>query len=94
MRSTQNCLLLLPDTGVAKYGNPVGLSQEGLKVDMIVVGSSAVSRNGARLGKGEVSSLIYHDTHVPQQPQLYTSLLSSQQEWSKTRQGRGRKQPS
>jgi 5-formyltetrahydrofolate cyclo-ligase len=40
--------------GVAKYGSPVGLEQQGLKVDMIVVGSSAVSRNGARLGKGEV----------------------------------------
>eukprot|EP00878_Enallax_costatus_P016918 GHUV01017760.1.p1 GENE.GHUV01017760.1~~GHUV01017760.1.p1 ORF type:complete len:193 (+),score=41.25 GHUV01017760.1:1102-1680(+) len=39
--------------GVAKYGNPVSLNQEGLKVDMIVVGSSAVSMNGARLGKGE-----------------------------------------
>ncbi|WIA34178.1 hypothetical protein OEZ86_012536 [Tetradesmus obliquus] len=39
--------------GVAKYGSPVGLQQQGLKVDMIVVGSSAVSRNGARLGKGE-----------------------------------------
>jgi 5-formyltetrahydrofolate cyclo-ligase len=42
--------------GVAKYGDPLSLSDsEGLKVDMIVVGSSAVSRNGARLGKGEVS---------------------------------------
>lgn len=42
--------------GVAKYGQPLSLSESaGLKVDMIVVGSSAVSRNGARLGKGEVS---------------------------------------
>jgi hypothetical protein len=48
--------------GVAKWGAPVSLSdaERGaggaapLKVDMIVVGSSAVSRNGARLGKGEV----------------------------------------
>ncbi|KAF6263862.1 5-formyltetrahydrofolate cyclo-ligase family-domain-containing protein [Scenedesmus sp. NREL 46B-D3] len=39
--------------GVAKYGSPVDLEQQSLKVDMIVVGSSAVSRNGARLGKGE-----------------------------------------
>jgi 5-formyltetrahydrofolate cyclo-ligase len=42
--------------GVAKYGSPVGLEQQSLKVDMIVVGSSAVSRNGARLGKGEVGA--------------------------------------
>lgn len=42
--------------GVAKYGEPLSLSDSaGLTVDMIVVGSSAVSRNGARLGKGEVS---------------------------------------
>eukprot|EP00879_Flechtneria_rotunda_P025703 GHRR01027340.1.p1 GENE.GHRR01027340.1~~GHRR01027340.1.p1 ORF type:complete len:257 (+),score=52.43 GHRR01027340.1:165-935(+) len=40
--------------GLAKWGNPVGLDEQGLKVDMIVVGSSAVSPNGARLGKGEV----------------------------------------
>ncbi|KAF8066233.1 5-formyltetrahydrofolate cyclo-ligase-like protein [Scenedesmus sp. PABB004] len=39
--------------GVAKYGTPVGLDAAGLRVDMIVVGSTAVSRNGARLGKGE-----------------------------------------
>lgn len=44
--------------GVAKYGTPVGLEQQDLKVDMIVVGSSAVSRNGARLGKGEVSCRV------------------------------------
>lgn len=44
---------LLP--GVAKYGQPLSLDDSaGLKVDLIVVGSSAVSRNGARLGKGEV----------------------------------------
>jgi 5-formyltetrahydrofolate cyclo-ligase len=42
--------------GVAKFGQPLSLSDSAnLKVDMIVVGSSAVSRNGARLGKGEVS---------------------------------------
>jgi 5-formyltetrahydrofolate cyclo-ligase len=42
--------------GVAKYGQPLSLEDSaGLKVDLIVVGSSAVSRNGARLGKGEVS---------------------------------------
>lgn len=41
--------------GVAKYGTPVSLDAEGLKVDLIVVGSSAVDpSNGARLGKGEV----------------------------------------
>lgn len=43
--------------GVAEYGTPVDLEEQGLKVDMIVVGSSAVSRNGARLGKGEVSAV-------------------------------------
>lgn len=44
--------------GVAKYGQPLSLSDSAdLKVDMIVVGSSAVSRNGARLGKGEVRAL-------------------------------------
>ena len=43
--------------GVAKYGTPLGLEDTAqLKVDLIVVGSSAVSRNGARLGKGEVSA--------------------------------------
>jgi 5-formyltetrahydrofolate cyclo-ligase len=42
--------------GVAKYGQPLSFSDSAdLKVDMIVVGSSAVSMNGARLGKGEVS---------------------------------------
>lgn len=40
--------------GVAKWGQPSSLN-DALKVDMIVVGSSAVSANGARLGKGEVS---------------------------------------
>lgn len=45
--------------GVAKYGEALSLSDSaGLKVDMIVVGSSAVSRNGARLGKGEVSASL------------------------------------
>lgn len=39
--------------GAAKYGAPLGLGTP-LKVDAIVVGSSCVSRNGARLGKGEV----------------------------------------
>eukprot|EP00877_Chromochloris_zofingiensis_P004127 jgi/Chrzof1/13715/Cz08g09090.t1 len=38
--------------GVAKWGQPSSLN-DALKVDMIVVGSSAVSANGARLGKGE-----------------------------------------
>jgi hypothetical protein len=32
------------------------LEKHSLKVDMIVVGNSAVSRNGARLGKGEVGA--------------------------------------
>lgn len=46
--------------GVAKYGTPLGLEDTAqLKVDLIVVGSSAVSRNGARLGKGEVSALAW-----------------------------------
>jgi hypothetical protein len=45
--------------GVAKHGDPLGLSDSAnLKVDMIVVGSSAVSRNGARLGKGEVRAIL------------------------------------
>jgi 5-formyltetrahydrofolate cyclo-ligase len=39
--------------GVAKYGRPLGLDERGLKIDLIVVGSCAVSPNGARLGKGE-----------------------------------------
>ncbi|EPS57438.1 hypothetical protein M569_17378, partial [Genlisea aurea] len=40
-------------SGVAKYGNPIGL-QEKIKVDLIVVGSVAVDpKTGARLGKGE-----------------------------------------
>lgn len=44
--------------GVAKFGTPLGLCDvTDLKVDMIVVGSSAVSKNGARLGKGEVSDV-------------------------------------
>ena len=38
---------------MAKYGSPLSLDDK-LKVDLIVVGSSAVDRNGARLGKGEV----------------------------------------
>ncbi|KAI8468018.1 MAG: 5-formyltetrahydrofolate cyclo-ligase family-domain-containing protein [Monoraphidium minutum] len=40
--------------GAAKYGRPLGLEEtRGLKVDLLVVGSSCVSPNGARLGKGE-----------------------------------------
>lgn len=47
--------------GVAKYGSPLSLDSPGLKVDLIVVGSSAVDpANGARLGKGEVRG----DTHA------------------------------
>lgn len=38
--------------GVAKYGKPLSLDSK-LKVDLIVVGSTAISPNGARLGKGE-----------------------------------------
>ena len=45
--------------GVAKYGKPLGLDAE-LKVDLIVIGSVAVDpKTGARLGKGEVSTLIF-----------------------------------
>jgi 5-formyltetrahydrofolate cyclo-ligase len=44
--------------GAAKWGEPVGLSESSLlKVDMVVVGSTAVSRSGARIGKGEVGSV-------------------------------------
>ncbi len=43
--------------GVAKYGSPLSLDDK-LKVDLIVVGSTAVDRNGARLGKGEVKLLL------------------------------------
>ena len=46
--------------GVAKYGKPLGLDAE-LKVDLIVIGSVAVDpKTGARLGKGEASTLIFH----------------------------------
>lgn len=38
--------------GAAKYGTPVGLDA-ALDVGMVVVGSVAVARNGARIGKGE-----------------------------------------
>eukprot|EP01025_Chloroclados_australasicus_P027481 TRINITY_DN2724_c1_g1_i1.p1 TRINITY_DN2724_c1_g1~~TRINITY_DN2724_c1_g1_i1.p1 ORF type:complete len:385 (-),score=41.10 TRINITY_DN2724_c1_g1_i1:488-1642(-) len=38
--------------GVQKYGVPVKL-EDKLQVDLIVIGSVAVSRTGARLGKGE-----------------------------------------
>lgn len=58
-----HCCADLPDNGalndactsagVAKHGTPLGLFDK-VKVDMIVVGSSAVSPSGARLGKGEV----------------------------------------
>ena len=41
---------------MAKYGKPLSLDDK-IKVDLIVVGSSAVDLNGARLGKGEVSAL-------------------------------------
>lgn len=43
----------LDAAGVVKYGVPLSLDSK-LKVDLIVVGSSVVDRNGARLGKGEV----------------------------------------
>ena len=40
--------------GVAKYGTPVTLNDTSYKVDMVVVGSTAVCpRTGARVGKGE-----------------------------------------
>ncbi|GAB4820621.1 hypothetical protein N2152v2_007667 [Parachlorella kessleri] len=38
--------------GVQKYGRPLSLDDK-LRVDLIVVGSVAVCRNGVRLGKGE-----------------------------------------
>jgi 5-formyltetrahydrofolate cyclo-ligase len=38
--------------GAAKYGSPISLDRK-IKVDLIVVGSSCVTREGARLGKGE-----------------------------------------
>eukprot|EP00667_Euglena_gracilis_P013360 EG_transcript_13775 len=38
--------------GVAKYGRPISLDDRW-RVDLIVVGSVAVARTGARLGKGE-----------------------------------------
>lgn len=44
--------------GVAKYGRPIGLDEK-IKVDLIVIGSVAVDpKNGARLGKGEVSLVL------------------------------------
>lgn len=39
--------------GAKKYGTPIGLDAD-VKVDLVVVGSVAVARNGARIGKGEV----------------------------------------
>ncbi|KAK7277409.1 hypothetical protein RIF29_18561 [Crotalaria pallida] len=40
--------------GVAKHGRPIGLDDDNIKVDLIVIGSVAVDPNtGARLGKGE-----------------------------------------
>lgn len=38
--------------GVAKYGTALSLDSK-IRVDLIVVGSSCISPNGARLGKGE-----------------------------------------
>ncbi|KAL6762517.1 5-formyltetrahydrofolate cyclo-ligase family-domain-containing protein [Haematococcus lacustris] len=38
--------------GAAQYGKPISLDHK-FKVDLIVVGSSCVDRNGCRLGKGE-----------------------------------------
>ena len=38
--------------GVSKFGQPQGLDSQ-VKVDLVVVGSVAVSRAGARIGKGE-----------------------------------------
>uniref|UniRef100_A0A7S1JBB2 Methenyltetrahydrofolate synthase domain-containing protein n=1 Tax=Eutreptiella gymnastica TaxID=73025 RepID=A0A7S1JBB2_9EUGL len=38
--------------GVVKYGKPISLNKE-IKVDLIIVGSTAVTRAGARIGKGE-----------------------------------------
>ncbi len=59
--------------GAAKYGTPLGLNAS-IKVDMIIVGSSAVSQNGARLGKGEVGYMVQRGveshalgTHVARQ---------------------------
>eukprot|EP00798_Chlamydomonas_sp_ICE-L_P018500 gene18500-24998_t len=43
---------VLHSAGAAKYGCPLDLDAK-IKVDLIVVGSSAVDVNGARLGKGE-----------------------------------------
>ena len=61
--------------GVAKYGEPLGLSDSAdLKVDMIVVGSSAVSRNGARLGKGEVRASLTHRTRRLELPSGWCSV--------------------
>ncbi len=39
-------------TGAFQYGKPLDLSN-GIKIDAIVLGSTAVDRSGARLGKGE-----------------------------------------
>lgn len=65
----QRCSLvwLSRSAGVAKYGVPVGLDAS-LKVDLIVVGSSAVSKNGCRLGKGEVSCIQKHACILPVMP--------------------------
>jgi hypothetical protein len=49
-------LPLGPPSGVAKYGAPLSLDSS-LKVDIIMVGSSVVSTNGCRLGKGEVGAV-------------------------------------
>lgn len=38
--------------GVVKYGIPIAM-EEKLKIDLIVVGSTCVTEEGARLGKGE-----------------------------------------
>jgi 5-formyltetrahydrofolate cyclo-ligase len=63
--------------GVAKYGSPLSLDAK-IKVDLIVVGSSAVDRNGARLGKGEVGDDLTHQliTHHCRERWVMTEFTS------------------
>ena len=51
---SNTCALLEAATsaGVVKYGQPISLDEK-IKVDLLVVGSVAVARTGARIGKGE-----------------------------------------
>lgn len=48
----ENLRVMAQTEGMKKHSKPVGLDM-GIKVDLIVIGSVAVSRTGRRIGKGE-----------------------------------------